>query len=343
MEKGERREQFVPNTPAHIYSPVDVAVAMNDVIISLLPALVAATIFFGLNAIYLSIVCISVAVITEVVMRRLLNRPFSLWDRSAVLTGLLLALTLPATTPWWLAALGAFVAIAVAKELFGGIGRNIFNPALFGRVFIFVVPSWKILLDNYVRPMWWKDLGFFSIITSRLKDGGVTIMTLAGQYVDGLTGATPLAIERARAVMAVQGVRYLDLFWGNIRGSLGETSALALLIGAAYLLYRGHINWRIPGSIIGTVAVVAVLWGQNPVFHILAGGLILGAFFMATDWVTSPVSAKGQIIYGVAIGLFIMLVRRFGLKTEGVALAILHMNPLVLFIDRYTLPRPFGG
>ncbi|MGA1796622.1 MAG: RnfABCDGE type electron transport complex subunit D [bacterium] len=343
MEKGERRDRFVPNTPAHIYSPVDVAVAMNDVIISLLPALLAATIFFGLNAIYLSIVCISVAVITELVMRRLLNRPFSLWDRSAVVTGLLLALTLPPTTSWWLAALGAFVAIAVAKELFGGIGRNIFNPALFGRVFIFVVPSWKIVLDNYVRPMWWKGPGFFSIITSRLKDGGVTIMTLAGQYLDGLTGATPLAIERAGAAAAVQGVRYLDLFLGNIRGSLGETSALALLAGAAYLLYRGHINWRIPGSIIGTVAVVAVLWGQNPVFHILAGGLILGAFFMATDWVTSPVSAKGQIIYGVAIGLFIMLVRRFGLKTEGVALAILHMNPLVLFIDRYTLPRPFGG
>jgi len=343
MEKGERREQLVPSTPAHIYSPVDAAVAMNDVLISLLPALLAATIFFGLNAIYLSMICISVAMMTEVVIRRLLNRPFSLWDRSAVVTGLLLAFTLPPTTPWWLAALGAFVAIAVAKELFGGIGRNIFNPALFGRIFIFVVPSWKVLLENYVRPMWWRDFGFFSIITSRLKEEGVTIMTLAGQYMDGLTGATPLAIRRMGAAAAVQNIRHLDLFWGNIRGSLGETSALALLIGAAYLFYRGHINWRIPGSIIGTVAVVSLLWGQDPIFHVLAGGLILGAFFMATDWVTSPVSAKGQIIYGVAIGLFIMLVRRFGLKTEGVALAILHMNPLALFIDRYTLPRPFGG
>lgn len=343
MEKGQKVDQLIPSTPSHIYSSSNVSSAMNDVILALIPALVAATVFFGLNAIYLSIICILSAVITEVVIRRLLNRPFSLWDKTAVVTGLLLALTLPPTTPWWLAALGSFIAIAVAKELFGGIGRNIFNPALFGRVFILVVPSWKVLVENYVNPLWWMKSNFFSVAVAQLKGGEITMMSLAGKYLDGISGATPLALKRAGGAFAAGNLRYLELFLGNIRGSLGETSVLALLIGAAYLFYKGHINWRIPGSILGTVAVVAVLWRQDPVFHILAGGLILGAFFMATDWVTSPMTSSGQIIYGVAIGLFIMVVRRFGIKTEGVALAILHMNPLVLFIDRYTLPKKFGG
>jgi electron transport complex protein RnfD len=316
---------------------------MNDVILSLVPALIAATIFFGLNAVYLSIICMASAMITEMVIRKLLNRPFSLWDRSAIVTGLLLAFTLPPTTPWWLAALGAFIAIAFAKELFGGIGHNIFNPALFGRVFIFIFPSWKVLLEIYAKPFWWRDFGFFSVITARIRDGGVTIISLAGQYLDGISGATPLAIKRASGAFVAQNIRYLELLLGNVRGSLGETSALALLIGAAYLFYKGHINWRIPGSILGTVAVISILWRQDPIFHILAGGLILGAFFMATDWTTSPITANGQIIYGVSIGLFIMVVRRFGIRTEGVALAIIHMNPLVLFIDRYTLPKKFGG
>jgi electron transport complex protein RnfD len=343
MEKVKKTSNFISNTPSHIYSPVDVSSAMNDVILSLVPALIAATVFFGLNAIYLSMICIVSAVITETVIRKLLNRPFSLWDRSAIVTGLLLAFTLPSTTPWWLAALGAFIGIAFAKELFGGIGRNIFNPALFGRVFIFVFPGWNALLQNYAKPLWWKDFGFFSIITAHIREGSVTIVSLAGQYLDGITGATPLALKRAGGAFAARNIHYLELFLGNIRGSLGETSALALLIGAAYLFYKGHINWRIPGSILGTVAVISILWRQDPIFHILAGGLILGAFFMATDWTTSPITAYGQIIYGVSIGLFIMVVRRFGLRTEGVALAIIHMNPLVLFIDRYTLPKKFGG
>lgn len=342
MEKEPKTNNRIPMTPSHIYSCVDVSTAMNDVIIALIPALLAATIFFGLNAIFLSIICTATAMITEFIIRRLLNRPFSLWDRSAIVTGLLLALTLPASTPWWIAALGAFVAIALGKELFGGVGRNIFNPALFGRVFIAAIPSWRILTENYLNPLWWKDYKFFCVAGAYLRNGRITIMNLAGQYLDGVTGATPLAIKRAGGV-AIRNIPYFELMVGNIRGSLGETSAIALLLGAAYLFYKGHINWRIPGSILVTVTVIAILWGQDPIFHILAGGLILGAFFMATDWATSPVTANGQIIYGVAIGFFIMVVRRFGLRTEGVALAIIHVNPLALFLDRYTLPKRFGG
>lgn len=336
-------ENLIIEAPSHLHSPEDVAKAMYDVIIALIPAFLAAVIFFGFNAIFLTLVCVVTSVSTELIFRRLFNRQVTLWDGSAVLTGILLALTLPPSTPWWLAALGAFVAIAVAKELFGGIGRNIFNPALFGRVFIFVFPTWKAILNNYVNPFWWKDSGFFSIISSRLGETGASIVNMAGQHLDGITGATPLAIKRVGDAVAFQHIRYINLFLGNIRGGLGETSAIAILIGAAYLFYKGHINWRIPGSILGTVVVLAIIWRQDPIFHLFAGGLMLGAFFMATDWVTSPITANGQIIYGVSIGVFIMIVRRFGINSEGVALAILHMNPLALFIDRYTLPKSFGG
>lgn len=336
-------DRLMLSAPSHLHSPVDVPQAMHDVIIALIPALIAATIFFGLNAIFLSAVCVLSACITEVLVKRLLNSPLTLWDSSAIVTGLLLAFTLPPATPWWLAAFASFIAVALAKELFGGIGRNIFNPALFGRVFIFLLPGWKLLLNGYIDPLWWKGQGFFTIINTKFSTAGVSIMDMAGKHLDGIAGATPLVIRRTYGALAIKNIRYVDLFLGNIRGSLGETSAFALLIGAAYLLYKGHINWRIPGSIIGTVAVVSILWRQDPVFHILAGGLILGSFFMATDWVTSPITAKGQIVYGVLIGLFVMLMRRFGIKPEGVALAILHLNPVAFFIDRYTLPNKFGG
>ncbi len=339
----ERQEQLIMSAPCHIHSGKDVPKAMVDVIISLIPAFLAATLFFGINAIFLCLVCVLSACITEVFVRRLLNRPLTLWDGSAIVTGILLCFTLPPTTPWWLAAIGAFVAIAIAKELFGGLGRNIFNPALFGRIFIFLFPGWKAILDNYVNPFWWVNNGFFNIISTKLDKATITIVNFAGQHFDGISGATPLVIKRGGISLSAQNIRYINMFLGNIRGSLGETSAIALLIGAAYLFYKGHINWRIPGSIIGTVAIVAIILRQNPVFHILAGGLILGAFFMATDWVTSPITAWGQIIYGIAIGLFIMLTRRFGIKPEGVGLAILHLNPVALFIDRYTLPKKFGG
>jgi len=316
---------------------------MYDVIIALMPALFAATLFFGFNTIFLCLVCVLSSCITEVFMRRLLNRPITLWDGSAILTGILLCFTLPPTTPWWIAAIGAFVAIAVAKELFGGLGRNIFNPALFGRIFIFVIPGWKVLLDNYILPFWWIDKGFFNILTVNINNATVSVVNFAGQHIDGITGATPLVIKRTGISLASQNIRYINMFLGHVRGSIGETSAIALLVGAAYLFYKGHINWRIPGTIIGTVAILAIFFRQDPIFHILAGGLILGAFFMATDWVTSPITARGQIIYGVAIGIFIMLTRRYGIKPEGVGLAIIHLNPLALFIDRYSLPKKFGG
>ncbi|MBN1226665.1 MAG: RnfABCDGE type electron transport complex subunit D [Deltaproteobacteria bacterium] len=334
--------QLVLSAPAHVHSSKDVPQAMRDVIIALIPALIAATVFFGLNAIFLSIVCVLSTCITEALIKKLLKSPVTLWDGSAVVTGLLLAFTLSPTTPWWLAAFGAFIAIAVGKELFGGIGRNIFNPALFGRVFIFILPEWKLLLNGYVDPLWWKGAGFFTLISAKFSTTGVSIVNIAGRHLDGISGATTLVLKKTGAVIAVQNIGYINLFLGNVRGSLGETSAFALLLGAAYLFYKGHINWRIPGSIIGTVVIVAILWGQDPLFHVLAGGLILGTFFMATDWVTSPMTGKGQILYGVGIGLFIMFMRRYGLKPEGVALAILHFNPLSLFIDRYTLPKKFG-
>jgi electron transport complex protein RnfD len=236
------------------------------------------------------------------------------------------------------------VAIAVAKELFGGLGHNIFNPAIFGRVFI--TSFLPFFPTYYLAPLWWKKTSFFNfLIPSGVKmENNTLIYRLidnTGQTViDAISTATPLKLIKTGALIKPT---YLELFLGTVKGgNLGETCIVALLIGAAYLLYKKHIDLTIPLSIILTTFFVTWICGQDPLYHILAGGLILGAFFMATDWVTSPMTTKGKLLYGIGIGLFVSLIRLFGSKPEGVAIGILHMNVLALFIDRLFLPKKFG-
>lgn len=341
-------EDFIVTPPPHIRGPGTVQRAMCDVMIALTPALIAATIFFGFTVIYLTSICVLSTVVSETIIRYILRREITVWDGSAVLTGIILAMCLPPTTPWWLAVIGASMAIIIGKELFGGLGNNIFNPALVGRIIIFFFIPWKERLSHYIAPFWWKNVtslwwkgeAFFAYASSKLVNGSYAIVNLGGIQYDGITGATPMILKRMHATNIPS---YFSLLIGNVRGNMGETSAIALLIGALYLIYKKHIDWYIPLSILITIAVMLSVWGHDPLFHILSGGIILGSFFMATDWVTSPSTKKGKILYGIGIGIFVAAVRIYGVKTEGMGEAILHMNVLALFMDHFTQPTPFGG
>lgn len=289
----------------HVRDKEHVNKIMWSVVLALLPASIAGVYFFGLRALTIIIVSIIFAVATEAVIQWLSKKPITAKDGSAFLTGLLLALVISPLVAWWVAALGAIFAIAIAKMIFGGLGNNIFNPALAGRAFL--VASFPAYMTMWLLP-------------------------------DGVTGATPLGLIKEQGVST----GYLQLFIGNIGGSIGETSALALLIGAAFLFYRKIINWRIPVSYIGTVFVMALIFGKDPIFHVLAGGLLIGAFFMATDYVTSPLTSKGKLIFGFGCGFLTMILRIYSTYPEGVMFAILLMNAAVPLIDRFTRLKPLG-
>ncbi len=305
---------MVSSSP-HQRTAVTTPVIMSDVILALMAPALAGVWFFGLRALAMMGTCVVAAVGTEATLQRLTRKPVTVGDCSAAVAGLLLALVLPPDLPLWMAAIGAVFSMAIAKFIFGGLGHNIFNPALIGRAVL--VASWPVFMTRWRWPVfdapWIPDF-------------------------DALTSATPLGLLRLSGIKTP----YLNLFLGNVAGSIGETSALAILVGAAYLLYRGHIRLRIPVSFIATVAVLAAMFGEDPLFHVLAGGLMLGAFFMATDYVTSPLTAKGQIIFGVGCGLLTILIRLYGGYPEGVCYAILIMNSATAFIDRLTVPRKFG-
>jgi electron transport complex protein RnfD len=253
-----------------------------------------------------------------------LKKPSTIADCSALVTGILLALNLPTTTPWWVVFIGSVVAIGVAKMTFGGLGQNLFNPALVGRVFLLI--SFPTYMTDWTRPQ-----GFI------------------GGNIDSFTGATPLGVAKEGGVEAIQNLDYSDMLLYNIGGSAGEISAIALLLGFAYLLVRRVIKPYITCSIIATVAVFSgIFWAINPaeytdpVFNILTGGLLLGAIFMATDYVTSPMSPMGQVIFGVGIGLITMLIRYFGAYPEGVSFAILIMNSVVPLINKVFHTKKYG-
>ncbi|MEW6229008.1 MAG: RnfABCDGE type electron transport complex subunit D [Bacillota bacterium] len=307
-------ELIVSSSP-HQRTAVSTPVIMSDVVLALMPAALAGVWFFGLRAFAMMVLCVAAAVGTEAGLQRLMKRPVTVGDYSAVVAGLLLALVLPPDLPLWMGVIGAVFSMAIAKFIFGGLGQNIFNPALIGRAVL--LASWPVFMTRWRWPIfsapWIPDF-------------------------DAVSSATPLAL------LKLGGIRtpYLNLFLGNVAGSIGETSALAILVGAAYLLYRGHISLRIPVSFIGTVAVLTALLGQDPLFHVLAGGLMLGAFFMATDYVTSPVTPKGQIIFGMGCGVLTVFIRLYGGYPEGVCYAILIMNAATALIDRSTMPRKFG-
>jgi len=301
----------------HFRNGITVRSLMLDVVIALLPATVAGIYFFGMDAALVTASAIGGALATEAGIARLRGEPISIRDGSALVTGLLLALCLPPGVPLWLPVVGAIFAIAVGKALFGGLGMNIFNPALVGRAFL--VASFPTLMTTWRWPVGSGDW-------------------MAGEF-DALSTATPLDLLRYEGVMTP----LTDLFVGRVGGSLGETSVLALLLGAAYLLARGVIDWRIPTAYLGTVAVLAGLFGVNPLFHLFAGSLMLGAFYMATDYVSGAVTPGGRVVFGIGCGVLTMLIRIYGGYPEGVTFAILLMNAAVPLIERFTAPRRLGG
>ncbi len=335
----------------HILTKDSIERIMGTVLVALGPAAAATIYFFGLPALFLILLSVSACVATEALCRRLRGRPTTVRDLSAAVTGVLLAFNIPSNTPWWMVVLGSVFAIVVVKELFGGLGYNIWNPALAARAFLLASwPTTMVSSDKFPVPR---------------------ASTLSGLDLEALTQATPLQLIKntvapvladttATHQQVQAALRLLDqikeadyawsLFWGNIGGVMGETSAAMLLIGGVLLLARGYIDWRVPAGYLGTVALLAWIFGGpqgyftgNVLFHLLSGGLVLGAFFMATDMVTSPVTRKGKWIFAVGCGIFTMLIRIKGGYPEGVSYAILLMNTATPLIDSYTRPRIYGG
>lgn len=318
----------------HIRSKEDVSIIMRDVVIALIPALACAIYFFGINALLLTIISVLTSVLAEALVQKLTKKPITINDWSAVVTGILLAFNLPVTAPWWLAVVGAAFAIIIVKQVFGGIGQNFMNPALAARAFL--LASWPTRMTGT------------AFIWPRTADA-VSSSTPLGLLSASMADATSSATASASATLAtIELPSYLDLFVGNIAGTIGETSALALLIGGAYLLYRGVISWRIPIIYLGTVAVMSFVFGGNQLFsgdviyHLLSGGLMLGAIFMATDYSSSPVTPRGQIIYALGCGILTAVIRLWGGYPEGVSYSVLLMNVAAPLIDKYTRPRVYG-
>ncbi|MBA7698036.1 Proton-translocating ferredoxin:NAD(+) oxidoreductase complex subunit D [subsurface metagenome] len=302
--------KFLVSPGPHLWRGQSVSKIMYIVVLALIFPTAAGVYFFGYYALSVVAVSVAAAVLTEYGVKKLRKRAFVI-DGSAVVTGLLLALILPPTIPLWMAAVGSVFSIAIVKEAFGGLGHNIFNPALGGRAFL--AACFSVKMTTWVSP--------------------------TGFGADAVTTATPLSSfvwEGDKLSL------YRDLFLGNTGGSIGETSALLILAGGILLLALGIISWRIPVAYIGTVALLTLALGQDAIFHILAGGLMLGAFFMATDYVTSPITARGKIIFGIGAGILTVVIRRFGGLPEGVCYSILFMNALTPLIDRYVRVRPYG-
>ncbi|HIW97855.1 MAG TPA: RnfABCDGE type electron transport complex subunit D [Candidatus Tidjanibacter gallistercoris] len=309
----------------HVHGPQITSGLMRDVVLALLPALAVSTWVFGVSVLLVTVVSVACCVLFEYLIQRFLLRgPLTVGNWSAVVTGMLLAFNLPSSIPLWMVAVGALVAIGVGKMTFGGLGKNPFNPALVGRVFM--------LLSFPVA------------------------MTTFPEAVDAATGATPLSAVKgalASGMTVPEAMRmfsYGDLLVGFKSGSFGEVSALALLLGFVWLLVRRVITWRIPVYVLGTMALfTGILWAVNPdqymspLFHLLTGGALLGAIFMATDYVTSPMTGRGMLLYGIGIGAITVLIRIWGQYPEGMSFAILIMNAFVPLIDKYVKPRRFGA
>lgn len=303
--------QFVVSPSPHIRSGRTTQNIMLDVIIALLPAVAASVILFGWRALLVEAVCVGSCVLIEYLCRAAMKREQTVTDLSAVVTGLLLALNLPVTIPLWVAVFGCFIAIAVAKQLFGGIGQNFANPAIAARV---------ILLASFG--------GYMTAFTAPFDYGGV----------DAVASATPLKLLASGGQLP----GYLDLFLGNKAGCIGEVSGLALLIGGAYLMLRKVIKPITPLVYVGTVFLFSGALGQDPVYQILSGGLLLGALFMATDYATTPTTNWGKAIFGLGAGVITVLIRQYGSLPEGVSYAILLMNILTPQIDKFVNHKPLG-
>ncbi|MFH1128991.1 MAG: RnfABCDGE type electron transport complex subunit D [Candidatus Omnitrophota bacterium] len=306
--------KYLVSVSPHIHKGETISRIMWLVVISLIPTGLAGVFIFGRNALWVVALSIISAVITEGILQFFTKRKVSILDGSAVITGLLLAYNLPPEVPFWLPVVGTCFSIAIGKLIFGGLGQNIFNPALVGRVFL--MASWPKYMTTFTKSF------------------------------DAITSATPLMLLKEGKLS--EHISYLDLFLGKRSGCIGEVCILALILGAAFLLFKGYISWHIPFTYIATVGVFTYIFGPvglfsgNWLFHILSGGLILGAFFMATDYVTSPLTSKGQIIFGIGCGILTAVIRLWGGYPEGVSYAILMMNAATPLIDRFTKTRVYG-
>jgi len=317
-------ELTISSSP-HVHSPITTQTIMRDVLIALAPALIGSVSFFGIRALVVTLISAAACVFFEWAYNKLTKTPCKVYDLSAVVTGVLLAFVCPVTIPYWCIIIGDFFAMIVVKAVFGGIGRNIVNPALAARAFMF---SWPALMTNWVVPGFGNQAGIFST-------------------ADAVTGATPLA-QMGQGLMPEASI--MDMFMGNIGGCIGETSVLLLLVGFIYLLIRKVVSLRIPVAFVATVAVLTFLFPQGGnanlpwmAAQVFSGGLILGAFFMATDYVTSPITKLGQIVFGIGCGVLTVVIRYFGGYPEGVSYAILIMNCCVVLLDRIGRPKKFGA
>lgn len=306
--------KLIVQAPPHIRSNQSTKKIMLTVVLALVPAAAASVVFFGIKALLHILISIVAAVATEAIVQKLLKKKLTINDGSALLTGLLLGMNLPAGAPLWIGAVGSIFAIAVVKHAFGGLGQNFMNPALAARAML--LAAWPSQMVTWITP------------------------------IDAIATATPLAIAKAGVPDTATLPLLWDMFIGFVGGSLGETSALALLIGGIFLIYKEIIDYRIPLGFLGTVFILASIFGADGIhsglFHLLAGGVMLGAIFMATDYVTSPSTSSGRWVYGIGCGLITILIRFWGGYPEGVSFAILLMNICAPLIENYTLPSKFG-
>lgn len=321
MPEMTKKKLTVSASP-HVRSAQTVTGIMLNVIIALLPALAASIWLFGPRVLLVCLVTVGTCVLSEYISRRIMKKHNTLGDLSAVVTGLLLAFNLPVSIPLWEAAIGSVVAIVVVKQFFGGIGQNFVNPAITGRIILMV--SFPTAMTTWIKPLSWLDKTAETVTTAT----PLTMMTKGGELSDELPSL-------------------LDMFIGVRGGSLGETCAAAIIFGGVYLMIRKIISPAIPLSFIGTVAVVMLIAGKGSLqfvaYQLLSGGLMLGAFFMATDYTTSPINLKGRIIFGIGCGLLTSFIRLFGSLPEGVSFSIILMNILVPHIEHLTTPKPFGA
>ncbi|MFP4135589.1 MAG: RnfABCDGE type electron transport complex subunit D [Candidatus Acetothermia bacterium] len=314
--ENDRSSNYRTSYSPHIHSGKKTPEVMRGVVLALLPAVAAGIYYFRLDAVFLLLTTVLVSLGSEALMQWILGKDVDISDNSALVTGILVALVLPPEIPLYAAGLGSAFAIIIGKQLFGGLGKNIFNPALIGRAFL--VSAYPVLMTTWTQPT-----GF-----------------------DAVTSATPLAAAKFDGIITPLG----RLFFGNVAGSLGETSALALLLGGIYLLVKGYMDWRIPAAAFASLLVLTgILWGVNPgeyaspLFHLLAGGFMIGAIYMATDPTTSPVTKGGRWIFGAGVGVITVVIRIWGGYPEGVMYSILLMNAFRPLIDRFTTPTPLGG
>jgi len=369
------KDKFIVSPAPHLHDRTSIPNVMWNVVIALLPALVFAVYYWGWRSLWLTLLGALSAVLTEALIQKLRKVPITISDGSAFLTGMLLSYNISANSPWWLPVLGAAFAIAVGKQVFGGLGNNPVNPALLGRAFL--LASWPSLMTSGDTWTWTLRRPFSQASINGISNLDLihqNLQTVAPKAYDLVTSATPLKVAQTlRDSSFVNTITSSDslnsvisnniftslfdlgtlqqLFWGNVGGCIGEVSVFALLLGAAYLLWKNIIEWRIPLFYIGTVFVLTFFLGgikgtgyslMLPFFHIFAGGLMLGAFFMATDYTTSPLTKKGRVIYAVGCGLMTVIIRLWGGYPEGVSYSILFMNVMTPLIDKITMPKAFG-